>query len=231
MNEYIPRLANIFFILDWDQSDKLAAILSRCNCRFYFAVKGRGTASSEVLDMLGLGSTEKAVFICLEQDQMTPVILREVSRELGFYRPGAGIAFSIPMAAVNTALLSVFKESVKKDMEKLEGENEMEENNKHFQHELIVAVVNQGFSDELMSAARTAGARGGTVLNARGLMHQGPVKFFGISVQEEREIIMIISDRDHKVPIMQAIGKDFGVTSQAGGIIYSLPVDHTMGLK
>jgi hypothetical protein len=96
--------------------------------------------------------------------------------------------------------------------------------------DLILSVVNQGYSDEFMALAREAGASGGTVVNARGIVHQGPVKFFGISVQDEKEIIAILSTRERKAPIMQAVSQAFGISSQAEGIIFSLPVDSVAGL-
>jgi uncharacterized protein YaaQ len=98
-------------------------------------------------------------------------------------------------------------------------------------HELILVIVNQGYSDELMAAAREAGARGGTVLGARGLMHEGPVKFFGISVQQEKEILIILTGNDKKLPIMEAVSRDFGLGSKAAGLVFSLPVDMVMGLN
>jgi nitrogen regulatory protein PII len=96
--------------------------------------------------------------------------------------------------------------------------------------DVIISVVNQGYSDEFMAVAREAGAGGGTVVNARGIAHQGPVKFFGISVQDEKEIIAILSTRERKAPIMQAVSQAFGISSQAEGIIFSLPVDSVEGL-
>jgi nitrogen regulatory protein PII len=98
-------------------------------------------------------------------------------------------------------------------------------------HDLIVSIINQGYSDEFMAAAREAGATGGTVINARGLAHQGPVKFFGVSVQEERELIITLTSREKKAPIMQAVSQAYGITTEAGGIIFSLPVDTIMGLN
>jgi nitrogen regulatory protein PII len=92
-------------------------------------------------------------------------------------------------------------------------------------------VVNQGYSDELMAAAREAGAGGGTVINVRGLMHEGPVRFFGISVQEEREAIMILASKEKKIPIMRAVSRDFGIGSKAAGVVYALPVDSVLGIN
>jgi uncharacterized protein YaaQ len=98
-------------------------------------------------------------------------------------------------------------------------------------HDLIITVVNQGYSDELMTVAREAGASGGTIINARGIAHQGPVKFFGVSVQDEREIILMVTAREKKAAIMQAVSQNYGITSKAGGIVLSVPVDSLVGLN
>ena len=98
-------------------------------------------------------------------------------------------------------------------------------------HDLIVVIVNHGYSDELMNTARAAGASGGTVINARGQAHEGAVKFFGISVQDEKELILILTSREKKVSIMRAICEAHGLNTMAQGIVFSLPVDDVMGLS
>jgi hypothetical protein len=68
------------------------------------------------------------------------------------------------------------------------------------------------------------------VINARGLAHRGAVRFFGVSVQDEKEIVIILTSREKKVPIMQAVSQSCGITSKAEGIVFSLPVDTVQGL-
>ena len=95
-------------------------------------------------------------------------------------------------------------------------------------HDLVVAIINQGYSDELMNTARDAGASGATVLNARGQTHEGAVKFFGVSVQDEREMIIIVTSKEKKVSIMRTISEAHGLNSEAQGIVFSLPVDNVI---
>ena len=233
----IPRLKMVFFIVDWNKSHEITKVCEEENVRFHFIFKGKGTASSEILNLLGIGSGDKAVIVCLEQKIMIPVLLKEVQKKLGFYVPGAGIAFTIPLSGINTPMLRVFKESIVKN-EKIainKGENMAAENIKtdalEIKNDLIIAVINHGYSDDFMTAAREAGASGGTAINARGLAHQGPIKFFGISVQNEKEIVLVLTSREKKIPIMEAVSLNFGITSKAEGIIFSLPVDSVMGLN
>jgi nitrogen regulatory protein PII len=245
-----PVLTLMFFIIDWQKSHIITDIFVEEDIRFYFVAKGIGTANSEILDLLGIGAGEKAVALCLEQPVLVPVLLKEVRRKLGFYTPGTGIAFTVPLSAINDPVLLVFKQSIlknekiAKDLEERaqsaqyrrnanseEGENMESENtrNEKFKFDLIFAIVNHGFSDEFMNTAREAGASGGTVINARGQAHEGAVKFFGISVQDEKEIILILTTREKKVHIMQAVSEAHGLNSKAHGIVFSVPVDSVIG--
>ena len=95
-------------------------------------------------------------------------------------------------------------------------------------HDLIIAVVNQGCSDELVNSAREAGASGGTVINARAQASEGVVNFFGISVQAEKEVILMLVDREKKLSIMQVLSQTYGLNSKANGIVFSLPVDEVV---
>jgi nitrogen regulatory protein PII len=245
-----PVLTLMFFIIDWPKAHIISDIFIEEDVRFYFVTKGVGTANSDILDLLGIGAGEKAVALCLEQPVLVPVLLKEVRKKLGFYTPGTGIAFTVPLSAINDPVLLVFKQSILKN-EKIaveleeraqhakhgknanlkEGENMESDNTGHekFKFDLIFAIVNHGFSDEFMNTAREAGASGGTVINARGQAHEGAVKFFGISVQDEKEIILILTTREKKVHIMQAVSEAHGLNSKAHGIVFSVPVDNVIG--
>ncbi|MDR1618513.1 MAG: hypothetical protein LBS06_05625 [Treponema sp.] len=231
----MPVVKLLFFVIDWSRIRVVSSVFEEEKVRFYFISKGRGTASSEILDLLGIGASEKAVVLCLEQDIMVPVLFREVRKKLGFHSPGAGIAFTIPLSGINNPILQVFKESIHKNdklSDKLFPEREGGTAvSGEIKHDLIVSIINQGYSDEFMTVAREAGATGGTVINARGLAHQGPVKFFGVSVQEERELVIILTSRDRKASIMQAVSQAYGISTKAGGIVFSLPVDNVQGLN
>jgi nitrogen regulatory protein PII len=225
----LPILKLLIFIIDWNKTEVINNIFEQIHVRFHFIIKGRGTASSEILDLLGIGSSEKAVVICLEQDIMVPLLLKDVSKKLGLHNPGAGIAFTIPLSGINSPILQVFKESINKNLEN-KPEKEADKMSSDIKFDLIVSIINQGYSEEFMAVAREAGASGGTVISARGLAHRGPVKFFGISVQEEKEIIIILTKREKKAPIMQVVSQACGIATKAEGIVFSLPVDNITGL-
>jgi nitrogen regulatory protein PII len=232
-----PSLKLVFFIVDWHRAKVISEVFEEEKVRFYFVSKGRGTASSEILDLLGIGASDKAVITCLEQAVGVPILMKEARRKLKFNSPGAGIAFTVPVSAINDPILLVFKQSIHKN-EKIAAElgNASSKGGERimaseFSNDVIVAIVNQGYSDELMNTAREAGATGGTVLNARGQAHQGAVKFFGVSVQNEKEMLIILTSREKKTAIMRAVCEAHGLNSKAHGIVFSMPVEDVMGLS
>jgi len=96
--------------------------------------------------------------------------------------------------------------------------------------ELIVTITDRGYSDVVMDAARSAGAKGGTVIHGRGTGNEKVEKFFGITIQPEKEIIFILTPVKYKKQIMKAINEKTGLREKIQGICFSLPVDETIGL-
>lgn len=97
-------------------------------------------------------------------------------------------------------------------------------------HEVIFAIVNSGYAEEVMDVARENGARGGTILNARGVAGQEAAAFFGITLHAEKEILMMVVDKDIRDGILNAIYKQMGMAKKAQGIAFSLPVSDVAGL-
>lgn len=97
--------------------------------------------------------------------------------------------------------------------------------------ELVVAIVNQGFGDLVMDAARACGARGGTIINARGTARQEAEKKFDILIHPEKEIVLILAKNDIKDSILHAIYKEVGLDTPGQGIAFSTPVDDAIGLE
>ena len=100
-----------------------------------------------------------------------------------------------------------------------------------FAHDVIFCIVNSGFSEAVMDAAKKGGARGGTVMNARGTAGKEAEKFFGITVQEEKEIVMILTSSESKDKILQNLYDEVGLNTAGQGIAFSLPVDGVVGLS
>ncbi len=101
---------------------------------------------------------------------------------------------------------------------------------KKISYTLIVSIVNRGFSDDVMDAARDAGAKGGTIMYAHGSGLQNETSFFGISIHPEKEVVLILADSVHKSGIMQSIVRRVGLNTEGAGITFALPVSETAGI-
>ena len=98
-------------------------------------------------------------------------------------------------------------------------------------YELVLCIVNAGFSQNVMQAARAAGAQGGTILRARGSANPEAEEFFNISIQSDKEMVMILVPKAIKDEIIRAIYKEAGLGEDAQGIIFSLPVNRFTTFK
>ena len=97
-------------------------------------------------------------------------------------------------------------------------------------HEVIFAIVNEGYAEEVMDIAREQGVRGGTILNARGVAKEDAATFFGITLRSEKEILMMVVDKEIRDAVLNAIYKQMGMAKAAQGIAFSLPVTDVAGL-
>lgn len=100
-----------------------------------------------------------------------------------------------------------------------------------FKHEAIFCIVNSGFSETVMDAAKKLGARGGTVINARGTASKEAESFFHITIQPEKEIVMIIIPSAIKDDVLHALYKEVGLDSAGQGIAFAMPVDSVVGIS
>ena len=97
-------------------------------------------------------------------------------------------------------------------------------------HEVIFAIVNAGFAEDVMDVAREQGVRGGTILNARGVVNEDAAAFFGITLHADKEILMMVVEKDIRDKGLNAIYKEMGMAKKAKGIAFSLPVSDVAGL-
>lgn len=98
------------------------------------------------------------------------------------------------------------------------------------EHEVIFAIVNAGYAKEAMEVARGLGVRGGTILNARGVARENEAAFYGITVQPEKEILMMVVEKSERDAVLNALYKEMGMAKKAKGIVFSLPVSDVAGL-
>ena len=98
-------------------------------------------------------------------------------------------------------------------------------------HEMIFCIVNAGFSELVMDAAREAGARGGTVIHGRGTANKEAEEKFNIPIQPDKAVVMIIVSSEIKDNVLKALNLAVGLDTDGQGIAFSMPVDRVIGIK
>lgn len=224
-----PILKIFCLVIDSDKSMKVAEYFDIARVPVLFQFRAEGTASSETLDLLGLGHSSKTFMFCVAPEIVCNDLLMILSKKLRLKAKGNGIAFIVPISGAASHLMKVLDEETRQKIRN-QIEGEVDKMRVEHTHELIFAVTNPGYSDSLMEAAKEAGAGGGTIIHARQIGREPSTKSWGITILGEKEVIAIITQKEKKVPIMKAINSKFGKNSEANGVIISVPVDAVEGL-
>ena len=219
------ELYYLMSITDRDRAEDMAALYRDAGLNLVTTMMGRGTATPQHLALYGLSRTEKAVTGAVVGTDTMKQLFRTAKRKLFIDIPGNGLMLAVPLKSVsNGRTLAYLTDSGKAATGG--GVPTM-----NFDYELIVVILNEGHSDMVMDAARSAGAGGGTVLHAKGTGAIGTEKFFGVTLANEKDVIYIVASGKEKAAIMNAINKDAGPSTPAGAISFSLPVADVAGLR
>lgn len=214
----MKNLSLLFYIINPNEK-KYLKFLDKYKLKFKTIISGTGTASPSLLDYFGLNEIDKLVIVSILPTILSKHILTDMCNKLNINEPGKGIAFTIPLSSSTKYMLEMYKEIEMEDIK-------MEESNKH----LIITIANEGFAETIMNAAKKVGATGGTAISGRGLETDKIIKFLGISIEPEKDIVLILTDSEKKNDIMNQIVETCGIKTPGAGICFSIPVDHVVGL-
>lgn len=210
-------------VLDRAAEARGVKLCELAGAKMVLSLHAEGTARSEHLDLYGLAATPKSVVCAVADAAQCAQLFKLGRRLLQIDIPGNGVMMTVPLKSVAGArTLAYLNEKSARG-----GRPDM-----NFEHELIIAILNEGHSDQVMDAARSAGAGGGTVLHAKGTAGaEHARRFFGVNIAEEKDLVLIIAYADEKAAIMRAIAGQAGPGTEAGAICFSLPISAVSGLR
>ena len=211
------NLKMLFIITN--QEKKLNQLVNKFKLPFNTIMHGIGTATKSMLDFFGLVPCEKVILMSIIPDYLEEDIINDLHKRAKLQEIGNGIGFTIPLSSSSKYIQDAFKGSQ-------EGEKMKDSKNYH----LIVSIVQEGYADKVMSVAKKNGANGGTLIKGRGLGSKNSFKFFNMTIEPEKDIILIVCDYDSKNKIMEAILTKTGIKTEGKGMCLSLPIDNTIGI-
>jgi len=205
-------------IVPHDRGERLIRSAMESGCGGGTVLTGRGLARSNVAAILGLGEEAKDIILMIVKDEAKTPIASAIINTTRFEKKNFGEMFCVNLGA----LLKSGKLSGENDMANTETDNTM-----------ITVIVNKGYADDVMAAARSAGAGGGTVVNARGTARETDARFFGMHIVPEKEMLLMVVPKDKKGAVMSAIENLKCLKEQGMGIAYTCAVENftTLGKK
>lgn len=169
---------------------------------------GRGIASNSILQALALGDSSKDVVYILMSDDSKNKIISNIQNENSTKKKGFGVLFTVSAThLVKNGIVS-------------KGEKNMTSNTTHT---LITVIANKGYADDIMAAARKAGAGGGTVIHARGTAMQNDPKFFGMEIVPEKDMLLVAVESAKASVVLEAIHTLPCLEKPGSGIVFCSP--------
>lgn len=215
----------IVSIVERGRGKDIIRLFTQQNIHHHLQSGGKGTATSEIMDLLGLDSLEKDVVFSIGKGTLVNSLMRDLNNDLRGSIRVKGIVFDMKLTAMAHVTALAILAPVKNEQGR---EDTMMEEGKA--NSMILVTVNQGFTEEVMDTARKAGARGGTIIHARWAGSKSAEEFYGITLQQEKEIIAILSPAEQRKEIMEAINRTHGLKTEARGSVCSLAIEDVVRL-
>jgi nitrogen regulatory protein PII len=181
---------------------------------------GRGTVKNSILEFLGLHKVKKEILIMALKEKFEDELHEYLTDKFQLYRPNNGILFSCSLNRIigarcfDDVCTAINHEGEKSNME----------------YEVIFTVVDSGRGDEVVEAATAAGARGATIIDARGSAVNEKSMIFDIEVEKDKEIVMIIAKKDICPKIVESIEESMELEKPGKGVMFTMDVNRTSGL-
>ena len=199
----IEPMKLIVSIVERGQGRNMIELFNGQRLTHHLQCAGKGTATSEIRDLLGLDGVEKDVIFTV----------------------GRGTMVDMKLTAMAHVTALAIQMNVQNEVGRVDTMTE-----EGMENSMILVTVNQGFTEEVMETARKAGARGGTIIHARWAGSESVEEFYGITVQQEKEVIAIVSSAAKRKDIMEAINRNHGMKTDARGTVCSLAIEDIVRL-
>ncbi len=214
------RAMMLLSIVERDKGKKLIKELENLNIRVNYQTVGFGTAPTEMMDIFGLGSNDKDVIISLGAESAVKDMMANFGTAFESHSKYGGLMIILEISAASRVLTEVLNFNISKNTEKGDGSMKNEHHNN-----LIVISVNEGFTDDVMQVARKAGATGGTIVKGRLADVEQFAELGNVGMDGEREILFILAPLKVSKQIMEEVNKEFGLTSDASGMVFAIPTE------
>ena len=177
-------------------------------------IMGKGTAENSILQLLGIGDSSKDIAYVVIPKEIKEKTIASIVEATSNKKEHFGILFALDVCDFYKS--GNISQTMNNQKGNLEGENKMSNST----HQMINVIVNKGYAEDAMAAARKAGAGGGTIIGARGTAKEGDAQFFGMNIVPEKDMLMILVPTEKKDDIIKAISELSCLSEAGSGIIF-----------
>ena len=217
--QQVNQIMLLISVVEYGKASKLMKSLDNMNIRMHIQSLGFGKATTEMMDIFGLGTKDKDILFSFATEEAVKNFAADFADNFARNSQYGGIVFVIKLSAINR----IAAEIITRHQQEIKGvDADMKSEHKH---NLIMITVNQGYVNEVMQTAKRAGATGGTVIKGRLAEIENFKEIANIEVEEEREIILIMAPADTSATIMEEVNREFGIKTEAKGILCSIPIE------
>ena len=211
-------------IVERGAGQKVALAYEKHGLELHYRVSGEGTASSDLLDILGIGTSERDILISPAPRGAVDRLVGEI-HQAGIGVRAKGIMCVMPLTAASAKVAGALLSGAAAE------EEDAMEHTINLKQSLILICVDHGYTDAVMATAKAAGARGGTVIRSHILKDEAHANFGGPTFAGEREIIVIAASQRERNAIMESVDRVHGGDAAAHAILYSLPLEQAAHLS
>ena len=183
---------------------------------------GMGTVHSRLLDFLWINEVRKEVVTMIVESDLASDAIKGIGEDMQFNKPNHGIAFSYPVYEFVGS-----RNSTRKTVQENLSNNGVKNN----MYKVIFVIVDKGKGEDVVDAANKAGARGGTIINARGAGIHEVQKLFSVEIEPEKEEIFIITKTETKDSIVESIRTHMKIDVPGNGVMFVVDINEAYGLR
>jgi nitrogen regulatory protein PII len=217
-NNFEQRYELLCVIVNWGLGSKILKYAKENGISGGTIFLGKGTVKSRILELLELNEIRKEIVIMIAEQIISEKFLEKLNKKFKLEKPNHGIAFSSRITEVLGAKLYKCSDNKKSGGEEITMYN------------AIYVIVDKGSADDVVRAAKKAGARGGTIIHARGSGIHETSKLFSMDIEPEKEFVLILADVNLTDNITSFIRTELKIDEPGNGIIYVQSVNKTYGI-
>lgn len=218
LNKMYKDCELIYVIVGSEAGSKVLHIARQHGISGGIIFRGRGTVKNQLLELFALDDVRKEIVLMAATRSNAPHIFETLNKELKLHKAHHGIAFSVP-------LMGICSSRFFQQPEQQETEGVVKT-----MYKSVTVIVDKGRGEDVVAAATKAGAKGATIVNARGSGIHETSKLFAMEIEPEKELVLIIAKDELVETIVDSIHQDFQLDKPGKGILFIQEVVRAVGL-